>query len=53
MAKYKVYLTEHEAKMLRAMYEDTIITSMLKPKVLKVLAKIGLQLERQAEWNTW
>ena len=53
MSKYKIYLTEYEAQTLRVLYEDGIITKMLKPKVLKVSLKIGDKIERQANWNTW
>ena len=53
MAKYKIYLTEYEARALRELYEDSIITKMLKPRVLKVLIRIGDKIERQADYNTW
>jgi len=53
VTKYKIYPTEYEARTIRALYEDSIITKMLKPKVLKVLLKIGNKIERQADWNTW
>lgn len=53
MSKYKIYLTEHEAKMFRALIESTILTSAMKPVLLRALLSIGNKIEKQSDYNTY
>lgn len=53
MSKYKIYLTENEARALVRLTEDSIVTRMLKVSVLKALIRIVNKIEAQSEWRTF
>jgi len=53
MSKYKIYLSENEAKALRELIDQPEIAKALSRNTLQALMSIGRKIERQADWNTW
>ena len=53
MSKYKIYLTEKEAKALREIIDRPEIANNLSRPSLEALMSVGRKIERQADWNTW
>lgn len=53
MSKYKIYLTEAEARALVILTEDSIISRMVKTNILKALIRIVNKIEAQSEWRTF
>jgi hypothetical protein len=53
MSKYKIYLTEKEARAFRDLYENAKAINALDKKTVVSLLSIARKIEQQADWDTF